>query len=210
MIYLILQGKSISRSGGIPSLILSLHTCHSVIWSNKVYDISDWASRNKHNVSNNKTYYLIHNWTCIQYMIALSILHVHISSEMNHACFGSKPRDLDINLQFFLLLLNIQNLTHVSATDLREAWGCSRALWPSRVGGGVGGGKRARGLRVCLGGLLCLPGAVSAFLQRSPLPLRPRPAPGQHCPEAPRSSLHRGAPLGLFHAGAVGEVSEGW
>lgn len=86
------------------------------------------------------------------------------------------------------------------------AWGCSRALWPSRVGEGVGGGKRARGLRVCLGGPPYQPDAASAFLRRSPPPRRPRPRLGQRCPGAPRSNLHTAAPPGLFHAGAVG----GW
>lgn len=97
-----------------------------------------------------------------------------------------------------------KKLTRVKLTDLMGAWGCSRALWPSRAGEGVGGGKRARGLRVCPGGPLYRPDAASAFLRRSPPPRQPRPRLGQRCPGAPRSNLHTAAPPGLFHAGAVG------
>lgn len=111
---------------------------------------------------------------------------------------------------FLPFVSKYKTLTCSSTTDLLEAWGCSRDLLPSRVGGGVGGGRRARGLRACLGGPRCRPDAASASLRRSPLPRRPRPAPGQRRPGAPRSNRRTAAPLGLFHAGAVcGEAGEG-
>lgn len=79
----------------------------------------------------------------------------------------------------------------------------------------MGGGRTARGLRACQEGPLCLPGAASASHQRFPLPRPPRLGLGQRCLGAPHSSLHTGALLGLFHAGAAGgeegvEVEVSW
>jgi len=109
-----------------------------------------------------------------------------------------------VNTSFLLFPSKYKSLTLVRATDLKEAAECSRALWPSQVGEGVGGGKRAKGLRVCLGGFRCPPGVASTFLQRFLPPQRARPVLGQLCPGARHSSLHTEAPLGLYHAGAGG------